>query len=1201
MPIRFSHNGPAFPEKLVDAMLAGEVVFLCGAGISAPQLDDFQKLVEQCFVQLKVDKTPAEKAALKSGRYEEVLGSLSRRIVNPRQLIDVVTTRLKWQSKFDLGNHETILRLSRDTKNLPTIVTTNFDMLMEQALHKVQPAESILAISHAGQDLPLPGSADFGGIIHLHGRIADESLTLKETPLVLTSADYGDAYMRSAWASRFLFDLCRCKTVVLIGYSAGDAPVRYFLNVLEADRQRFPDLPTVYAFDAAKTPTAPDTRWGTLAVKPIVYSKQRGKGGHAPLWRDLKKLAELVERPRATRQAWAREFVKKPFANTASNDLDRIAWLFKGSDDLWAIAISTIEDAAWFDFFDVQQGTRQVWSKDTAAWVKAAWVAQDLQSRPRLKRSIAWLNELGTPFADKLAARLNQPHQLSPHWLRAWRLITSNAPEIGVDWGMRAFGLANKLNSPALLSSDLQQAIELLTPVIQFSTYDTETELHHASPTLPARLSDILQPQLELRDAGSAKTLFSKLRQVGQPNTLIDMATAKLQEALRLSMDIEGIEADYDSNNFSVPSVEPHAQNECHDGPVFLVQLLADLYPQLAESNPAKARATAEIWKTMPGLLGVRLWLHAMRYTHSFSADEAMESVEMLSRRQFWTIRRELLLLLCERAPHANAALVVRIEQRILTEGDAFYATYPLEPGQVDWRPDARDSAVWPLLKMLNAGNKLTPAGTDELQAIETRHSDLNRVVEERDYFDSYSTGVRRIKGDASSIELASDDERPAIARESLHSPDIEKRFGWSVYCSTNLQGAFNTLKTQPLNEANALLWKGLLEASLVAADTTESTFIEGIFKTLAPAEDAFLNVVSPHLSQLYCNYPLESRRALSGWWQRLFEAAVEVDKADPNYERDLYDLASDSTAGRLTKSLLLDIKGQLPHKPDINASHMTFLEAATVAGGRQGLFARATLVQESDLLVRINATQVLQQLDLAMTGTESEAIALRSVLFSGNLSPDVSGRFHKHILQGVTEVLRGKRVASSAANSILKPALSIIRQDTDSGKWGITLSDTAQALKIGTSALRESFVERLSGWIKDTPTECAAAWRETVAPLLKQVWPAERALHDAVLARQFANLVLQTSAAFPDALDQLKDYLTALPAFNRLSSLENSDLPENFPDQMANFLWRLFGTKESSDLYGLHKVLNRLIQAKAELIVDRRIQNLYQRAPVYE
>lgn len=154
VPIHFSKNGPAFPEKLVDAMLAGEVVFLCGAGISAPQLDGFSGLVDKCFEKLKVARTPAENAAFESERYEEVLGSLSRRIINPRKLIDVVSNRLKWQSTFDLGNHETILRLSRDTKNQPTIVTTNFDVLLEHALHGVASVDKVAGMSRAGQDLP---------------------------------------------------------------------------------------------------------------------------------------------------------------------------------------------------------------------------------------------------------------------------------------------------------------------------------------------------------------------------------------------------------------------------------------------------------------------------------------------------------------------------------------------------------------------------------------------------------------------------------------------------------------------------------------------------------------------------------------------------------------------------------------------------------------------------------------------------------------------------------------------------------------------------------------------------------------------------------------------------------------------------------------------------------------------------------------
>lgn len=52
MELRFSKTGPGFPFELVDAMLDGKVVFLCGAGISVPMLPGFKDLVTQCFEYL---------------------------------------------------------------------------------------------------------------------------------------------------------------------------------------------------------------------------------------------------------------------------------------------------------------------------------------------------------------------------------------------------------------------------------------------------------------------------------------------------------------------------------------------------------------------------------------------------------------------------------------------------------------------------------------------------------------------------------------------------------------------------------------------------------------------------------------------------------------------------------------------------------------------------------------------------------------------------------------------------------------------------------------------------------------------------------------------------------------------------------------------------------------------------------------------
>ena len=173
-------------------------------------------------------ETPSEQIAFGKPAFEEVLGALSRRLSDPYAVTHTVSELLTVPDHPNLTQHRTVLRLSRDLDNRISVVTTNFDTLLERAAAELIPSVTARDISFAGQALPAPGSPSFSGIIHIHGRLADSSLGLEHTPLVLMSPDYGDAYMRSGWASRFLFDLARCKTIVLMGYSASDAPVRYF-------------------------------------------------------------------------------------------------------------------------------------------------------------------------------------------------------------------------------------------------------------------------------------------------------------------------------------------------------------------------------------------------------------------------------------------------------------------------------------------------------------------------------------------------------------------------------------------------------------------------------------------------------------------------------------------------------------------------------------------------------------------------------------------------------------------------------------------------------------------------------------------------------------------------------------------------------------------------------------------------------------
>jgi hypothetical protein len=101
--------------------------------------------------------------------------------------------------------------------------------------------------SHAGPATPQPKVYVFTGVMHLHGRLADEraQLRLVETELILTSAEFSGAYLRSGWASLYVHDIVRACTVVMVGNQADDPPVRYLPEALEADRERYRDLQKV--------------------------------------------------------------------------------------------------------------------------------------------------------------------------------------------------------------------------------------------------------------------------------------------------------------------------------------------------------------------------------------------------------------------------------------------------------------------------------------------------------------------------------------------------------------------------------------------------------------------------------------------------------------------------------------------------------------------------------------------------------------------------------------------------------------------------------------------------------------------------------------------------------------------------------------------------------------------------------------------
>ncbi|MGH1445213.1 MAG: SIR2 family protein [Cognatishimia sp.] len=1204
MSLSFSKEGPSFPSHLVDALLSGDVVFLCGAGVSAPQLPGFERLVEDCFTKLNVEMNASEQKAFGDYRYEEVLGSLSRRIVDPALMTRTVVKLLQPPAELNLDNHRTILRLSRNMENQPTVVTTNFDTLIERALLEKADAKEIRSLSAAGQDLPAPGSTGFGGIIHLHGRIADEDLNLDETALVVTSAHYGDAYMRSGWASRFLFDLCRSKTIVLVGYSAGDAPFRYFLNVLEADRERFPDLRPVYALDAVKDRNEDDVRWSTLAVEPIPYEYvkdiETGRNSHLAMWRDLAKLADVVERPRPTRREWAQQILEKKWDSASQDELDRVIWLFADRRDLWSLAKKTIVDPEWFEFF----GRSKLWNDHDAAWVMAAWIAEDLQSPEKFRLAITWLARLGSRFADEIDHWVKQAQDLSALWVRAWRILTKSSPDTGRDFDEATYSMKARLSGPLILNMDIQEAVELLTPKLTI-----EPNRSHffggRIPDKPSKLSDLAWVRFAVHDSDGMSELVDTLIDLPQSTSVILMATQNLRTVLQQGSDVEAVSEEYDSISLSVPSIEPHDQNRHREGPIFLVELISRALPNAIGVDRAQIRSLVESWKQLPGMLGQRLWLHALRTPELFSANEAMLGLEALSVDVFWAVRREIPLLLLERSGDADTDIVAKIEGRILSEADKYYRRFDLEDGQVDWREHARDTAIWLRLKMLLQAEAITDVGRAELAEILERRDHLDRNVEDQDFFGSYSYGVRSVVGDSQPILEAPDEDRLEIAQKAIVSEDIDKREGWRAYCFGDPEGAFDTLSKAPFDDANTPLWRDFLNSlstSKNAVDSGTRELVVSTFGNLGSAPDDFLAGVIRQLADLYTRAPRDELTNQEDWWAHLFEVSLAFDTKPADLDKDFYDAAINSSGGRLAEAALMDIQRIRNAGTDIPPRLLDAITMSATKHGWQGTMARAVLIHNISFVMSIEGPNAITPLNAAMSGNTPEAVGLRAVLVSqSNISSKASKAFSQAIKLGLEELENNRSNAIAAAANILSPAISLIRGESKPEDWGVSLGDAAAILRAGSPTLREGAADVLRQWITQIEDEPEQTWRTIIGPLIDQVWPRERILRDSNLTRYFTELAVNSGNAFPEAFDQLRPYLTRFERNGGDFAIRKSKIPEEFPLQTLSLLWCLFGPGHVGNLLGVPEILERLINVDPKIELDRRFQWLDQHAGHYD
>ncbi len=605
--------------------------------------------------------------------------------------------------------HALIKRISRNQSGVPQIVTTNFDLLFETG------AGGDKLVRHVPPSFPdLAFGTTIEGITYLHGRLADPGSD--HHPYVLSSADFGRAYLSEGWATKFIRSLLTRYTVVLVGYKAEDPPIRYLLQGLNHDGQF--DRTRLYAFDRG-VPEEIEVKWRDRGVTPIAYAH------HADLWKSIAAWADRADDPRKWRSSVIASCQKDPKFMTA-HERGQVAHVLRtvqgakllslaepASHPEWLCVLDGnlrsskpskdyCQEAETFDprkaygldddledisDEELRQGVR---NDNLLSWRDGDDNPQDghsLAGRPldgyeavpiRLGHFITWFcKSIESPVLAWWAIRQNSLHprllqsidwqlkrmeNLHRRARHVWNLILEHHRDPrGRQWDGSWFDLKDRVAKEGWTDSVLRDFRRASTPRIDIRP---PYGLGQSKPPSMG-WDDIHLQNLGLFDV---KLLERHNEDLEVPDEVLPHVLSILEEQLKIA---SGMLADIDTVYFDTPTFYPDREvngRDHDDTAAAAMKWFAARFDRLAETRPDLARANAMTWPETDPFFFRKLKLYAFNKKNVFQAEEIASAILSFDQKSFWDnkVIRELLFLLVDRWAEFPEELQDSLIDRIL-------------------------------------------------------------------------------------------------------------------------------------------------------------------------------------------------------------------------------------------------------------------------------------------------------------------------------------------------------------------------------------------------------------------------------------------------------------------------------------------------------------------------------------------------------
>lgn len=650
--MRFINDGPDVPDRLVQAHEDGAVVFFCGAGISYPAgLPGFKGLTTGIFEALGENPSPLEKKDIEEGRFDQAIDLLERRIKKRpvvREKIQEILTPIDINNPTATRTHKALLTLAKGQDESVRLVTTNFDRIfcaIDPSLHR-----------YVAPLLPIPKKSRWNGLVYLHGLLPESNDIAALNSLVVSSGDFGLAYLTERWASRFVTELFRNYVVCFVGYSVDDPVMRYMLDALSADRLLGEEPEEVYAFSFYKEDTiSAEQDWRSKGVVPILY---RESESHQLLHQTLHRWADLYRDGITGRRAIIiREASSPPSPIRSDGQVDRVLWALMDPTGQAAKTFADLDPPSPIDWLDVLSeprftgtGLRKfgialpspqidtmrfsfldrpaphsnstlmslvtigdpnsiVPRLDEVMWHIARWIVRHLDKPGVLKWVIKRGCSLNPYFKDLIIRRIiDDPTSLPSPLVAIWRMICAG---LGANnrhlSAMTLYSWADRLKKMGWSLALKRELLSLLRPVVCFSqplrgSFPGQTGGNtQQEPVQELHVRDYVDWEVKLKIGEHPWEKLREIRSHGDwARASIDCLpdfTSCLQEVLDVMAELEGASDISDLSYIQRPSITDHEQNNDFHEWTCLIQLCRDAWLCAAALNPSLARSELERWK----------------------------------------------------------------------------------------------------------------------------------------------------------------------------------------------------------------------------------------------------------------------------------------------------------------------------------------------------------------------------------------------------------------------------------------------------------------------------------------------------------------------------------------------------------------------------------------------------------------------------